>query len=195
MFISFEGIDGSGKTTQAKLIYGELKKSGKCMLTKEPTQGDIGNFIKKLIKRSKINPMAVQLLFAADRSFHLENLVKPKLAEGYTIITDRYLFSTIAYGKASGIDETWLKSVNSNFMLPDITIIFDIEPKIAMERIETRAKTQAYFEKIKFMEETRHMYLKLAKEYENCFVIDASKPTDTLKDEILSIIKNNAPIV
>ncbi len=188
MFISFEGIDGSGKTTQAKLLYEHMRRQGKCILTREPTQGDIGNFIKKLIRRKKINPMAVQLLFAADRSFHVENLIKPKLKEGYTVITDRYFFSTVAYGKASGLDEEWLKEVNGNFIKPDITLVFDISPSTAMKRIASRAKGTAYFERLKFLQSTRSAYRKLAREY-GCSIIDGSRDIDTIKDEVLSIIK------
>lgn len=195
MFISFEGIDGSGKTTQARLLYETLRKQRKCLLTREPTQGDIGNFIKKLIKRKKINPMAVQLLFAADRSFHVENLIKPKLKNGYTVITDRYFFSTIAYGKAGGLDEEWLKEVNVRFIRPEITLVFDIDPKIAIERISSRRKDTHYFERLKFLQTTRNVYKRLAKEY-GCNMIDGSKDIDTIKEEILSIIKApGAPIV
>jgi dTMP kinase len=188
MFISFEGIDGSGKTTQARLLYEKLRAERKCLLTREPTQGDIGNFIKKLIKRKKINPMAVQLLFAADRSFHIENLIKPKLKQGYTVITDRYFFSTIAYGKASGLDEGWLKEVNGRFIRPDITIVFDIDPEVAIKRISSRRKDQHYFERLKFLTTTRNVYRKLAKEY-HCNVIDGSKDEESIKEEVLSIIK------
>lgn len=188
MFISFEGIDGSGKTTQARILHDTLRQSRKCILTREPTQGDIGNFIKRLIKRKKINPMAVQLLFAADRAFHVENLIKPMLKRNYTVITDRYLFSTIAYGKASGLDEGWLRQINGRFIKPDITLVFDIDPEIAVRRINARSKGTAYFEKLKFLQNTRKIYKKLAKEY-GCNVIDGSKDIDTIKEEILSIVK------
>lgn len=195
MFISFEGIDGSGKSTQAKLVYEALRKEGKCILTREPTQGDIGNFIKRLIKRKKINPMAVQLLFAADRSFHVENLIKPKLKEGYTVITDRYFFSTIAYGKASGLDEEWLKKVNGKFLVPDMTFVFDIDPKIAIRRIGLRKKDTAFFEQLKFLQSTRNVYRKLARKH-GCYMIDGSQDIDTIKELLLLIIKHKgAPIV
>jgi dTMP kinase len=188
MFISFEGIDGSGKTTQAKLLYEALSGERKCVLTREPTQGDIGNFIKRMIKAKRINPTAVQLLFAADRSFHTENLIKPKLRQGYTVITDRYSFSTIAYGRASGIDEDWLKEVNGRFLKPDITFVLDINPRTAIKRISSRRKDAQYFERLKFLQATRRVFKKLAKEY-NCNIIDGSKDIDTIKEEILSIVK------
>ena len=188
MFISFEGIDGSGKTTQAKLLYETLSRQRKCILTREPTQGDIGNFIKRMIKRKKINPMAVQLLFAADRSFHVENLIKPKLRQGYTVITDRYFFSTIAYGKASGLDEDWLKEVNGRFPKPDMTFVFDMDPRIAIKRISSRKKDHQYFERLKFLQNTRRVFKSLAKEY-GSNIIDGSQDVDTIKEEILSIIK------
>ncbi len=194
MFISFEGIDGSGKTTQARLVYDVLRKHNKCILTKEPTQGDIGNFVKRLIKRKKINPMAAQLLFAADRSFHLENLIKPALKKGYIVITDRYYLSTIAYGKASGLNEIWLRLVNARFMKPDLTFVFDIDPKVAIRRIGSRRKDTAYFEKLKFLQGTRNMYRKLARRH-GCYMIDGSQDTETIKELLLLIIKHHAPIV
>ncbi len=197
MFISFEGIDGSGKTTQARLVYESLRKGRKCILTREPTQGDIGNFLKKLIRRKKINPMAVQLLFAADRSFHIENLIKPRISQGYTVITDRYYFSTIAYGKASGLDEKWLYLVNGRFLKPDMTFIFDIDPKTAMKRIGQRRKNTAYFEQLKFLRNTRSIYRKLAKRH-GCYLIDGSQDIETIKELLLLIIKHrtrHAPIV
>ncbi|MCL4365596.1 dTMP kinase [Candidatus Marsarchaeota archaeon] len=194
MFISFEGIDGSGKTTQAKLIYDELRKNHKCVLTREPTQGDIGNFVKKLIKRKKINPMAAQLLFAADRSFHLENLIKPKLKSNNIVVTDRYYLSTIAYGKASGLNESWLELVNSRFLKPDITFVFDIDPKVAIRRIESRRKGTAYFEKLKFLKTTRNVYRRLARQH-GCYMIDGSQDIETIKELLLLIIKHHAPIV
>jgi len=188
MFISFEGIDGSGKTTQARLLYEALSKQRKCILTREPTQGDIGNFIKRMIKRKRINPMAVQLLFAADRSFHVENMIKPKLRQGYTVITDRYFFSTIAYGKASGLGEDWLKEVNGRFPKPDITFVFDMDPRTAIKRISSRKKDHQYFERLKFLQKTRRVFRSLAKEY-GSNIIDGSKDIDTIKEEILSIVK------
>ena len=195
MFISFEGIDGSGKSTQAKLLFNELSAKQDCVLTREPTQGDIGNFIKKLIKKKKINPMAVQLLFAADRSFHVENLIKPRLKQGAVVITDRYFFSTIAYGKASGLDERWLRDVNDRFIKPDITFVFDIEPKTAMGRVEARGRGKAYFERIRFLEDTRKMYKKLALEYKSN-IIDGTKSIDVIKEEVFSIVNSwHAPIV
>lgn len=188
MFISFEGIDGSGKTTQAHLLYNHLQHKGKYVITTEPTQGEIGKFVRKEITKRTINPMAIQLLFVADRSSHIEDFIKPKLDQGYTVITDRYLFSTIAYGAASGLDEEWLKAINSRFIKPDITFIFDIDPKIAMQRIESRAAKTATFENLKFLQTTREVYKRLAKE-KGCYVIDASKGVETIKDEILSIVE------
>jgi len=173
MFISFEGIDGSGKTTQARLLYEELRKRGRCVLTAEPTESSIGALIRDLIKKERINGTAVQLLFTADRAVHVDSLIKPKLEQGYTVITDRYVLSTIAYGMASGLDGEWLRAMNDVFIKPDITFVFDVDPKEAVKRISARKGSSVYFEKLKFLTATRSAYLKLAKEY-NCRVIDGN---------------------
>ncbi|EQD47845.1 Thymidylate kinase-like protein, partial [mine drainage metagenome] len=101
--------------------------------------------------------------------------------QGYTVITDRYFFSTIAYGKASGLDEDWLREVNGRFIKPDITFVFDIDPKMAITRISARRKDTHYFERLKFLQSTRTVYKRLAKEYD-CHVIDGSRDIDTIKD-------------
>ncbi|MEM3290521.1 MAG: dTMP kinase, partial [Candidatus Micrarchaeaceae archaeon] len=155
MFIVFEGIDGSGKTTQAKALSAYLASKGiKCFLTKEPTNGPIGRFIRQnaagiagsFVKVNKsiankevdsmlINQFAMQALFVSDRLYHIEQFIKPKLESGYTVISDRYILSTIAYGMAAGISKGWLVALNRGLIEPDVTLLLDISPAVALKRI------------------------------------------------------------
>lgn len=190
MFVAIEGIDGSGKTTQARLLYDRLRPStSKVLLTSEPSNGAVGKLIRKLLRASKVKePTFMQLLFVADRAEHVAAVITPKIKRGYTIITDRYLLSTIAYGAASGIDKRWLAVVNSKFVRPDITIILDMAPRLAMQRLAGR-KVKEFFERERFQAKLRAHYLQLARSQKNCFVIDGRASIDKVSDRIYSIVK------
>ncbi len=198
MFIVIEGIDGSGKSTQAKLLYNYLKKVRKCFLTKEPTDTKIGLFIKSLIKNKNLNSDAVELLFMADRAEHVKE-IEEKLKQNNIVICDRYYFSTIAYGSALGLNKEWLENANKVFLKPDLTIIIDINPALALKRINLRKHKKQYFEKAKFLNKVRKEYKSLSKKYNNIFIINANKTINVL--EIHKLIREkiesklNAPIV
>src|SRR3989338_2355735 len=116
MFIAFEGLDGSGSSTQAQLLAKRLEKKGKKVLvTKEPTSDNpTGKLIRSVLQhRQKMSPQELQRLFTEDRAEHLKNVIEPALAAGTTVITDRYLFSTLAYG-ALEVEWDWLKRLNQN---------------------------------------------------------------------------------
>jgi dTMP kinase len=201
MFIAFEGIDGSGKTTQAQRLFETIRSRGiRCELTSEPTDGPIGRMIRSALKKEiKLDNRTIQLLFCADRSHHVNSLIEPKTKQGVQVITDRYFFSTIAYGAAGGIDREWLKSANSRFPLPDITFILEIDPEKAMARIGARVdsgKTGAadpkvkhveIFEKLDFQKRVRDEYRKIASEYRNVHLIDSSKEIDIINKEISTL--------
>ena len=147
MFVAIEGIDGSGKSTQAALLYSRLKANGKCFLTSEPTERIVGSVIRKFVsQKRKKDPMFLQLLFVADRADHMVNVIMPKLNSKFSVITDRYVCSTISYGVASGLDEKWLMEINRKFMTPDVTILLDVDPRVVMKRIRKRKKARSYFE-------------------------------------------------
>lgn len=198
MFIVFEGIDGSGKTTQAKLLYKRLmaNKSAKCILTKEPTSGNIGRSVKALIKKRSINPEAVQLMFMADRAEHAA-AIRMWIKEKKTIVCDRYYFSTIAYGLALGMERKWLENANSIFPKPDITIIIDVIPATALARVHSRKDPKQYFEKVKFLAKVRKEYKSLSKQYNNIFVIKCNESTTAsqVHAKVLEIINSMAPFV
>ena len=141
MLIAFEGLDGSGKTTQARLLFEKLSQSYSCILTKEPTDGPIGLFARDNMKSSTNkdtmeNTLLMEAFFIADRIDHVNSVIKPGLESGKVVITDRYVLSTIAYGGVVGIDTVWLAELNKSFPTPDITFLMDIDTQAAMERLK-----------------------------------------------------------
>ncbi|MEM0149873.1 MAG: dTMP kinase [Candidatus Micrarchaeaceae archaeon] len=188
MFIAFEGIDGSGKSTHARLLYESLKLKNKVFITKEPSEGIIGQSIRELLHRNDLSPMAMQMLFAADREEHVSKVIIPKLDDGYHVITDRYCLSTLAYGTASGIDKKRIGSLCLGVLEPTITFVLDISAEKAYERLRNTGKALSVFENIEFLGKAREAYLELAKAKRNCFVIDASKGIKEVSSGILKLV-------
>ena len=171
-FIVFEGLDGSGLSTQSFELRNFLMKQGKqVVLTKEQTDGLIGGLIKSCLKKEwKTSLLALQLLFTADRAHHLSNEIEPALAEGKFIISDRYFFSTIAFGGLQ-IEKEFLKKINSKFRVPDITFIMDCPPEVCLERIGKGRFSRELFEEKEKMEKIRENYRELAKEFPNAHIV------------------------
>ncbi len=208
MFIAFEGIDGSGKTTQIQLLHRYLQRENiDSVVTSEPTDGIIGKLIKKMLREKEFDAMAMQLLFVADRSYHVDHYIKKWDSEGRMILCDRYLFSTLAFGAASGIDRDWLLDINRMFPMPDITVVLDVPPRLAIKRIHSRmseyikhakfvnaqsskAKTTLY-EKLGFLAKVRLEYLKMSKEFDNYFVVNGTGNEGAISKKIISIINEN----
>lgn len=189
IFIAIEGIDGAGLSTQARLLYENLLKSGyKVVLTKEPTDGLIGGLIKAALRGEwKTDPMTLQLLFAADRSHHVNRQILPALKEGKIVITDRYKYSSIAYGSLD-CDEEWLIKVNSVFPKPHALIVLDVSAEVALKRIKRTRFGFELFENNR-LEIVRQNFIKLA-EHENGFIVNAEKAIKRVQEEILSIVKS-----
>ncbi len=194
MFLVLEGIDGSGKTTHARMLYEYFKGKGKkCVLTDEPTSGTIGIIIKGFLRqKSGISPTSLQLLFASDRAEHVEKFIVPELKSGTNIIMDRYVASTVAYGAASGLDKDWLISINSKFRMPDMTLLLDIDPRVSMKRkFPNQDESEVeLFESVSLLEKVRKTYLELANKYDNYFIIDASKSKEAVEQAILNKIES-----
>ena len=136
-FIVFEGLDGSGITTQSTLLRNFLINKGKsAILTKEPTDGLVGGILKSALKKEwKTDPMTLQLLFTADRKHHLTKEIEQAIRMNKIVICDRYILSTLAFGELD-ISVEILKQLNINFRKPNMTIILDTQPRICMERIK-----------------------------------------------------------
>jgi dTMP kinase len=191
-FVTFEGIDGSGKSTISKLVYKELKKDYDVVLTYEPTDSWIGKQVIKCIETGA-DPFITAFTFTADRFEHGKKIQK-WLGENKIVLCDRYAESTYAYQGAQ-LEELinepikWLKDLSKNRIpIPDRTFIFIIEPKLSIKRIQNRDNLIP-FEKVSFLEKVHKNYLKLSKgrQFLN---IDATKKIEDLVDICVKDILN-----
>jgi len=194
LFISFEGIDGVGKSTQADLLEKYLVGLGKTVVrTLEPGGTEVGVEIRKILlhHRGELAPRAEAALFAADRAHHVASKIRPALARGEIVITDRYFDSSVAYqgaGRELSMDEVRNLSLWAvGGLLPDLTILLDLPAEVARSR---RNKTgtepdRLESEKIEFFERARQDYLKLASDEPNRFlVVDASAEVEQMQEII-----------
>ena len=193
VFITFEGGEGSGKSTQTRLLYHRLKKLAiPVLLTHEPGVTALGKKITGLLKWSKnldISPISELLLFNASRAQLVDELLKPELAKGTVVICDRYYDSTMAYQSyARGLDLDMVKSVNmigSQGIVPDITILLDVPVEKAFERNKDKKPDRFEKENLAFHRRVRQGYLSLAKaEPKRWLVIDGLQS----KEKIAGII-------
>lgn len=185
-FIVFEGLDGSGTTTQADLLFKYLKKKGKGVyLTSEPTQYLIGGLIKSQLAGAwKSSAECLQLLFTADRAYHLEKEIIPLLKKGVMVISDRYFLSTLAYGALEIKDKKWLLDINKKFILPDLTFLFKVRPKICLERIKSDRFSLELFEKEEKIKKVWQNYQEFAKKFKNVYTINGERPISEIAREI-----------
>ncbi len=191
MFIVFEGLDGSGQSTQAQLLEDYLKKDKKvsAVLTKEPTnKPPIGVLIRQILKKEiSVSPAALQLLFCADRSEHLEKIIKPALKENKYIISDRYFYSPIAYGSL-GLNTDWLIEINKPFLSPDIVFLLKVRPQVCMERIDKNRDKREFFEESEKLKKVWQTYELLSRKFLNIKIIDGEKNREEVFEEIKSKI-------
>ena len=184
-FISFEGGEGSGKTTQIRLLHKHLVSENRpVLLTREPGGTPSAEAIRALVltgAQDKWHPVSETLLFLAARVEHVERVIKPALADGKTVLCDRFIDSTMVYqglGKQLGMD--YIAALHNlilgNFQ-PDVTVLLDINPAIGLERVKTRPGNELRFEgmDIGFHRQVRAGFLSLAKAAPERFrVVDAS---------------------
>jgi dTMP kinase len=159
IFICIEGLDGCGKTTQAKLLAKKLRKSHNAIYTAEPSRGKIGTFIRKrcLYGEKRLSTVVEALLFAADRVEHVENEVLPALQQGRLVISDRYVYSSLAYQGAAGLSIEWIEQINEHALKPDLAVFIDVDPKIVMRRLKPE---RSVMENMETQRKVRDVYLK-----------------------------------
>ncbi|MBI5044171.1 MAG: dTMP kinase [Nitrospirae bacterium] len=199
LFITFEGIEGCGKTTQMNLLSDYLKKEGFSVLkTREPGGTRIGEKIRDILLNPDNKKMAKEteiLLYGASRTQHIEEIIKPALKSGKIVLCDRYTDSTLAYqgfGRNMGI--SFIKRacrLSLGTIQPDLTILLDLDVKAGLDRIKNRkgGNDRIEKEKIAFHNRVRKGYLKLAKaSRERIKIVKADKEIDEIQKEIKDIV-------
>jgi dTMP kinase len=194
LWITFEGGDGSGKTTQSTLLQRWLEDSGRTVLhTREPGGSEVGVLVRDIVlhHRGDIAPRAEALLYAADRAHHIETVVRPALDRGEVVIQDRYLDSSVAYqGAGRVLDAAEIRGLSlwaTDGALPDVTVLLDLDPAHARERLDADDKPfdRLEAERHDFHARVRAAYLALADaEPDRFLVIDASRPIEEIAGEI-----------
>ena len=192
-FIVLEGIDGSGTTTQAHLLHETLESSfGRCLLTREPSDGPIGMLIRQILKgrltgrdigggSAPFDPKSLALLFAADRLDHLQSEIVPAIKAGSLVVSDRYLLSSLAYQSVDA-ELTWVKEINRQAVKPDLTLFLDVPHDLALQRLaESRADTER-FEKAETLERVVSNYRGLVSQARgNTVTIDGKLPVNEVR--------------
>jgi dTMP kinase len=194
-FIVFEGIDGSGTSTQIQMIANTNKI--KFAATSEPTKNETGLFLRKMLKGDfSIDERTAAYLFAADRCEHIygKNGILELLKQGKTVISDRYFFSSLAY-QSSVCGKELPRLLNSPFPLPEYLFYFKINPEISLKRVNSRNETKEIYEKLDIQIKTAALYDEVIEEYKKMgtenemkiITIDASKSIEELNSEIMKI--------
>lgn len=196
MFIVLEGIDGSGKSTIAKMITEYyIQKGDKVFLTEEPTISWIGKCVKEAVKNNEI-PEVQTLLFMADRIDHIKE-IKKKLAEGYVVVCDRFIFSTYAYqgvllkDKFNSMENamSWMEKIYGPFKIDiDMVFLLDVNPVDGIKRIEKRKNSKEQFEKVDMLNKVRESYLFLSERY-GMKKITADEDIEVVWGEIKSVLE------
>jgi dTMP kinase len=194
LFIAFEGIDGSGKSTQVKLLREKLEQAGlKVYTTAEPTESPIGKIIRNIFThKMEADHRTIAGLFVADRLHHLLNetdgIIK-MLNDGYTVISDRYYFSSYAY-QGVHVDLDWViqaNSISANLLRPDLNVFIDIRPEISIERLKRGRTSIELYETLENLQNVRDKYfevMELLKSEENIFVTDGTKSPEAISNAI-----------
>jgi len=195
LFICLEGIDGSGKSTQTEKITEFLTKQGKnFVVTKEHNENYAkGEEIQKVLDHKiKVNsPLEFQEMYVANRQDHLEKLVIPSLKEGSIVLTDRYFWSTIAYGSL-GVDKETLIKLNKNFIAPDLTILISVKPEKAMERLKNSRSSSEIFEKLKKLKIIDQTYKWLNLNFsQQIITINGERSETEITSQMINIITKN----
>ena len=191
-FITLEGIEGSGKSTSLNTISKSLEtRNIEFIVTKEPGGGPLGKDLRKILldKKTSISSEVELLLMMADRKNHIDNIVEPSLEKGVWVISDRYLDSSYAYqggGRQIDVSKIDLLTELLKLPIPDLTLLFDLSPEIALQRAKNRSELDRFeSEPMDFHQRIREAYLTLANDnIERYVVIDASKDIQNVKDQV-----------
>ncbi len=194
LFIAFEGIDGSGKSTQVQLLAKRLEATGhRVYTTFEPTDGPIGTLIRKIFKHeTEADHRTIAALFVADRLEHLlnkSNGILKKLETGYTVITDRYYFSSYAY-HGTHMEMEWViasNALSAELLRPDLNIFIDVQPEVSMNRLQQNRSSLELYETMENLQQVRAKYFeafeKLKKE-ENIISFEGNQSPELIAENV-----------
>ncbi|MGJ8637984.1 MAG: dTMP kinase [Opitutaceae bacterium] len=201
LFISFEGGEGCGKSTQIGLLSERLKSEGRIAVqTREPGGTPLGEAVRNLLQHDEagegMHSLAELMLFAASRTQHVHEKIRPAIERGETVLCDRFMDSTTAYqGAARKLDPDTVSTINEiaiDSVRPDLTILIDLSPQVGMQRVRARGNGELdrmEQEAIEFFEAVRAGYLKLAaSEPERFLVLDGSESVETLQAQIWNAV-------
>ncbi len=193
MFVAVEGIDGVGKSTVISMLRKKLEESGyRVYTTAEPSQSPIGRLIRDWLLKPGSNvahPSIFALLFTADRVQHYYGEVKPMLDNGYLVITERYMESTLAYQGAMGLQQEWLMELHRFVPKPDLTIILDAPVDTVISRLRSRRELEVFEVNREFLIKVREILLRRAL-VNNYPVVNANKDLGAVVDDVYGLIIN-----
>jgi dTMP kinase len=200
MFITFEGIDGSGKSTQLIRLKDTLTDAGHSVLvTRNPGGTELGMQLRKILLHHPgyVDPMCEMMLYMADRAQHITEVIEPALAEGKIVLCDRFVDSTLAYqgyGRGLALDAIWqMNDLATRKRLPDLTFLFDGPVEVLASRVSQRGEADRLErEALSFREKVREGYLALAQADPNRIkVLDATHGIEGLSEQVLQIFENH----
>jgi len=186
LLIALEGIDGAGKTTQARLLVRWLRRAGlRAAYTYEPTRRGAGRIVRQRLRRDKGDVYIDALLFAADRLSHYLEVIHPLNEKGFIIISDRFIHSSIAYQGAETGDIEWIRSINKHVPPPDLAIYIDVPVEVGLRRLRHK---RARFEKRRdLLQRVRELYLSLC-EANELVMIDGRGGIDDTQAALREIV-------
>ena len=196
-FIVFEGIDGAGTTTQTDRLKSWLEARGeKVVTTCEPSEGPFGNMVRNALKRrivvpspgdgpdGDVDPRVVALLFAADRLDHLDATIRPALAQGWWVLSDRYVDSSLAY-QSIYMDLDWVRTINAHAPRPSRTFFLEVPPGEALARIQAKRASRDHFETHQRLQRVAAQYQEIYRDPPSDVVrLDGTRSVDELAAEI-----------
>ncbi len=189
--IVLEGIDGSGKSSIGMMLTDSLNKLGiKSIYTFEPTHAYYGSKLRESMLSNDLKPEEELSLFIADRKEHIKHMIKPAVNDGYVIVLDRYIYSSIAYQGAKGIDKEYIYNLHKDFILePDLVFIFHLTIETALKRIMKKRGFVDRFENKNYLEDVDKIFNSFNASY--IHHIDASKDEEYINNNILNIIRDS----
>ncbi|MFN4216349.1 MAG: dTMP kinase [Brevinematales bacterium] len=189
MFITFEGIEGCGKSTQAQLLFKRIQKEGfSVLLTHEPGDTRIGKKLREILLSEPMDPMTELFLFLADRREHVISLIKPALLNQTIVISDRYIYSTLAYQVyGRNIKKDLVDNLHAEILdntIPERIYILDLDVEKAFERKKSSQFDRIEQESLSFHQRVRDGFLELAQGNSNARILDATLPIATLHEMV-----------